>query len=46
MSSGALTLNMGALYPGLMRLEQQRLIKAEWGVTDNNRHARYYAIER
>jgi transcriptional regulator len=43
-SSGALTLNMGTLYPGLMRLEQQGLIKAEWGVTDNNRQARFYAV--
>ena len=43
-SSGALTLNMGTLYPGLMRLEQQGLIKAEWGVTENNRQARFYAI--
>ena len=43
-SSGALTLNMGTLYPGLMRLEQQCLVKAEWGVTDNNRQARFYAI--
>ena len=43
-SSGALTLNMGTLYPGLMRLEQQGLVKADWGVTDNNRQARFYAI--
>ena len=43
-SSGALTLNMGTLYPGLMRLEQQGLIKAEWDVTENNRQARFYAI--
>lgn len=43
-SSGALTLNMGTLYPGLMRLEQQGLVKAAWGVTDNNRQARFYAI--
>jgi PadR family transcriptional regulator PadR len=43
-SAGALTLNMGTLYPGLMRLEQQGLVKAEWGVTDNNRQARFYAI--
>lgn len=43
-SSGALTLNMGTLYPGLMRLEQQGLIKAAWGVTDNNRQARFYTI--
>ena len=43
-SSGALTLNMGTLYPGLMRLEQQGLIKAEWGVTGNNRQARFYRL--
>lgn len=43
-SSGALTLNMGTLYPGLMRLEQQGLIRAAWGVTDNNRQARFYTI--
>jgi PadR family transcriptional regulator PadR len=43
-SSGALTLNMGTLYPALMRLEQQDLIKAEWDVTDKNRQARFYAI--
>lgn len=43
-SSGALTLNMGSLYPGLLRLEQQGLIKADWGVTDNNRQARFYTI--
>ena len=43
-SGGALQLNMGTLYPALMRLEQQGLIKAEWGVTDNNRQARFYAI--
>jgi transcriptional regulator len=43
-SAGALTLNMGTLYPGLMRLEQQGLIKAAWGVTDNNRQARFYTI--
>ena len=43
-SAGALRLNMGTLYPGLMRLEQQGLIKAEWGVTDNNRQARFYSL--
>ena len=35
---------MGTLYPGLMRLEQQGLIKADWGVTDSNRQARFYSI--
>jgi len=43
-SRGALQLNMGTLYPGLMRLEQRGLVKGEWGVTDNNRKARFYAI--
>ena len=43
-SKGALQLNMGTLYPGLMRLEQRGLIRAEWGVTDANRKARYYTI--
>src|SRR2546426_4902314 len=43
-SAGALRLNMGTLYPGLMRLEQRGLLRAKWGVSDNNRKARYYAI--
>jgi PadR family transcriptional regulator, regulatory protein PadR len=33
-----------ALYQALYRLEKQRLISAEWGVTDNNRQARYYRV--
>ena len=45
-SSGAYRLNMGTLYPGLMRLEQRGLVKAAWGVTDNNRRARFYSITR
>jgi PadR family transcriptional regulator PadR len=43
-SNGALQLNMGTLYPGLMRLEQRGLVRAEWGVTGNNRKARFYTI--
>src|SRR2546427_11528735 len=43
-SAGGLRLNMGTLYPGLMRLEQRGLVRAEWGVTDTNRKARYYHI--
>jgi PadR family transcriptional regulator PadR len=43
-SDGALQLNMGTLYPGLMRLEQQGLLRAVWGVTDTNRKARFYTI--
>ena len=43
-SGGALVLNMGTLYPGLMRLEQRGLIRAEWGTTEKNRRARFYGI--
>src|SRR4030088_3375577 len=43
-SSGAIRLNMGTLYPGLMRLEQRGLVRGKWGVTENNRKARFYAI--
>ncbi len=43
-SDGALQLNMGTLYPGLMRLEQRGLLRAAWGVTDTNRRARFYTI--
>ena len=43
-SSGALQLNMGTLYPALMRLEQRGLIRGTWGITDSNRKARYYGL--
>jgi transcriptional regulator len=43
-SGGALRVNMGTLYPGLMRLEQRGLVRAEWNVTDTNRKARFYAV--
>jgi transcriptional regulator len=43
-SSGALQLNMGTLYPALMRLEQRGLVKGKWGTTDTNRKARYYEL--
>ena len=43
-SGGALQLNMGTLYPGLMRLEQRGFVRGEWGVTDHNRRARFYSI--
>ena len=43
-SSGALQLNMGTLYPALMRLEQRGLLKGSWGTTDSNRKARFYAL--
>src|SRR5213593_1920803 len=43
-STGALRLNMGTLYPGLMRLEQRGLLRGEWRMTENNRKARFYQI--
>lgn len=43
-SSGALHLNMGTLYPSLMRLEQRGCIRGEWDMTENNRKARIYNI--
>jgi transcriptional regulator len=43
-SGGALRLNMGTLYPGLMRLEQRRLVRGRWGVTENSRRARFYEL--
>jgi transcriptional regulator len=43
-SRGALQINMGTLYPGLMRLEQRGFVRGTWGVTENSRNARFYAI--
>jgi transcriptional regulator len=43
-SKGALQLNMGTLYPALMRLEQRRYIRGDWGITESNRKARFYAL--
>jgi PadR family transcriptional regulator, regulatory protein PadR len=43
-SGGSLHIQQGALYPALYRLEQQGLIDTEWGVSDNNRRAKYYEL--
>jgi PadR family transcriptional regulator PadR len=43
-SNGALQLNMGTLYPALMRLEQRGFLRGTWSTTDNNRRARFYAL--
>ena len=45
-SGNMLELNQGTIYPALLQLEQRGLIKSEWGVSENNRRARYYAITR
>ena len=43
-SDGVLDLNQGTLYPALLRLEQRRWIKSRWGVSDNNRKAKFYEL--
>lgn len=45
-SGGALVIEQGALYPALARLERQGVLASEWGVSDNNRKARYYRLTR
>src|SRR5438876_11954051 len=43
-TGGALTIEQGALYPALYRLEHQGLLDTEWGTSDNNRKAKYYSL--
>jgi PadR family transcriptional regulator PadR len=43
-SGDALQIPQGSLYPALYRLEHQALISADWGVSDNNRRAKYYTL--
>lgn len=43
-SEGSLDLNQGTLYPALIRLEQRGWIKSRWGVSDNNRRAKFYEL--
>lgn len=43
-SGGNLLIEQGALYPALYRLETQGMISSEWGVSDNNRRAKFYAL--
>jgi transcriptional regulator len=43
-SDGALQLNMGTLYPALVRLERRGFVRGRWSTTENNRRARFYAI--
>src|SRR4026208_1792932 len=43
-SGGALQVNMGTLYPGLLRLEQRGHVRAQWAITENSRRARLYRI--
>jgi DNA-binding PadR family transcriptional regulator len=43
-SGDALTIEQGALYPALFRLEGRGLLASEWGVSENNRRAKYYRL--
>jgi PadR family transcriptional regulator PadR len=43
-SRGALVVEQGALYPALYRLEHQGLLATEWGVSENNRRAKFYRL--
>lgn len=45
-SRDALQVPQGSLYPALHRLERRGWIKAEWGISENNRRARYYTLTR
>ena len=45
-SSGIVQVQQGSLYPSLHRLERRGWIKAEWGASDNNRRAKFYALTR
>lgn len=45
-SENALYLNQGTIYPALIRLEQQGCISSEWGVTENNRRAKFFRITK
>lgn len=43
-SAGSILLNMGTLYPALVRLEQRGFVRAKWDITENNRRARFYEL--
>ena len=43
-SQGLLDLNQGTLYPALLRLEHRRWIRSRWGVSENNRKAKFYEL--
>ena len=46
MSEDVLQVNQGSLYPALHRLEDRGWVAAEWGVSDNNREAKFYRLTR
>ena len=46
LADAMLSVEEGTLYPAIYRLERRGLIRGEWGVSDNNRRARFYALTR
>ena len=45
-SGELLSINYGTLYPALLKLEQEGYVSSEWGMSDNNRKAKYYKLTR
>lgn len=45
-SGDRLTVNYGTLYPALLKLEQEGCVSSAWGLSDNNRRAKYYSLTR
>jgi PadR family transcriptional regulator PadR len=45
-SGNTLSLNQGTIYPALLRLEQRAWVKAEWGVSETGRRAKFYSLSR
>ena len=45
-SGDLLSVNYGTLYPALLKLEQEGYVSSEWGLSDNNRRAKYYKLTR
>jgi PadR family transcriptional regulator, regulatory protein PadR len=45
-SGNRLAVNYGTIYPALLKLEQEGYVRSEWGVSDNNRKAKYYRLTR
>ena len=45
-SGDTLAVNYGTIYPALLKLEQEGFVSSAWGVSDNNRRAKYYALTR
>jgi transcriptional regulator len=45
-SGDLLSLNYGTLYPALLKLEQEGYLSSEWGISDNNRKAKFYKLTR